>query len=231
MLFPFSMCFLLWIVLKSLVWLDDGKTSVMLVSLATYCSSAGFHYFSFPFLSNLDWNMWKFLCSWCSFFFIILFNIEILFSKVYHFYKTEQQKQVLNPGKFAQPLPFTLEPVVMTPISYVNTDGWLTSLLSTGTRVLFEKQLYNSTFLLYQLFSEKWLDLFDKVNMLYFTAWHFCFLKNTDLKHITSSSFICGWSRQQCSASFCVSHVWNGPGYWCCQPTCYLTLVLFQDKL
>lgn len=57
------------------------------------------------------------------FFFIILFHIDILFSNAYHFYKTEQnKKQVLSPAKFAQPLAFTRKPMVMTPISYANTN-------------------------------------------------------------------------------------------------------------
>lgn len=141
-LLPFSICFLLWIVLKSSVCPDDGETSVIPVSSAESRFQA--------FCVQLRcWSPWclsilyqiqreirekSYVRGFNPFFIIILFNIEILFSKAYHFYRTEQNiKQVLNPVKFAQPLPFTLKPMLSTWIPYANTNRRLASLLTTGT--------------------------------------------------------------------------------------------------
>lgn len=101
--------------------------------LSVSCSGVGVHDV-FPFCIRFRGKYVKNPMFIVSILFIILFNIEILFSKAYHFYRTEQNiKQVLNPVKFAQPLPFTLKPMLSTWIPYANTNRRLASLLTTGT--------------------------------------------------------------------------------------------------
>lgn len=140
-LLPFSICFLLWIVLKSSVCPDDGETSVIPVSSA----ESWFQAFCVLLRCCSPWCLSdlyqiqreireKSYVHGFDPFFIILFNIEILFSKAYHFYRTEKnKKQVLNPEKFAQPLPFTLKLMLRTWIPYANINRRLASLLATGT--------------------------------------------------------------------------------------------------